>query len=487
MGVDLYTIDSYPYSELAELRPAKYGSGRRRSGALRYADIIATFDIETTNIKEKKQAIMWHWQSCIGGKVITGRTWDEFSLFLERIHESVPKELCFVFWVHNLAFEWQFLRAIHNFNPLPPREYIPDEVFCVTGRKVVRASIGERFEFRCSYFLTNMSLREFLNKMGVEHKKTEMDYSLTRWPWDPVSEKDLEYCIDDVLGLYEALKINLEHDGHTLATVPLSSTGYVRADFKRAMRSSNGLSVVRECAPSYNVYLHLRRAFRGGNTHANRCYTNQILTGVKSADRASSYPDVLVNMPYPVKPFYRDLRVKHLSDLWERTPYVLNVTFTNIRLRYPFNGCPYLSIHKCQILQEVINDNGRVVEAAVLSTYLTDVDVQIVLDMYEWDTDTVLSCYRSEYGRLPEAMINVTMDYYRKKTELKGVKDQEIYYMKSKNKLNSIYGMCATNPIRTNMKFNGLEFVPEEQDEEVMLERANKKAFTVYAWGCWCT
>jgi hypothetical protein len=84
-------------------------------------------------------------------------------------------------------------------------------------------------------------------------------------------------------------------------------------------------------------------------------------------------------------------------------------------------------------------------------------------------------------------MIDVTMEYYRKKTELKGVKDQEIYYMKSKNKLNSIYGMCATNPIRTNMKFNGLEFVPEEQDEEVMLERANKKAFTVYAWGCWCT
>lgn len=37
------------------------------------------------------------------------------------------------------------------------------------------------------------------------------------------------------------------------------------------------------------------------------------------------------------------------------------------------------------------------------------------------------------------------------------------------------------------MKFNGLDFTPEEQNEKVMLERANKKAFTVYAWGCWCT
>ena len=488
MGLEVYSCRTYPYEELCDVRPARSGPGRRRSGASRYANVLATFDIETTNMREIKQSFMWHWQACIKGKVIVGRTWEEFSEFLERIHESLPEGLCFVWYVHNLAFEFQFLRAIHHFDERPLRPGVDSEVFCVTGRKVVRALIGERFEFRCSYFLTNMSLREFLKKMNIEHQKTEMDYDEIRYPWSDVSDEDLAYCIADVLGLYEALRVMLATDQHTLATVPMSSTGYVRADFKRAMRRDpDALALVRSCAPTYNVYLHLRRAFRGGNTHCNRCYTGVILDHVNSYDRASSYPDVLVNMPYPVKPFYIDLKVKHLSDLWDRTPYVLFVQFEQIELQDPFEGCPYIPVHKCQTLSGEINDNGRVIKAKRLSIYITDIDYMIIKDMYQWKSDKVISCYRSEYGRLPQPMIDVTMEYYRKKTELKGVDGQEVYYTKSKNKLNSIYGMCATNPVRTILRFNGKEFIPLEDDEEILLERANKRAFTVYAWGCWCT
>ena len=488
MGLEVYSYRTYPYEELRDVRPARSGPGRRRSGASRYANVLATFDIETTNMREIKQSFMWHWQACIEGNVIVGRTWEEFSEFLDRIHESLPEGLCFVWYVHNLAFEFQYLRAIHHFDERPLRPGVDSEVFCVTGRKVVRALIGERFEFRCSYFLTNMSLREFLKKMNIEHQKTEMDYDEIRYPWSDVSDEDLAYCIADVLGLYEALKVMLTADHHTLASVPMSSTGYVRADFKRAMRRDpDALAVVRSCAPTYNVYLHLRRAFRGGNTHCNRCYTGVILDHVNSYDRASSYPDVLVNMPYPVKPFYVDLKVKRLSDLWDRTPYVLFVQFEEIELQDPFDGCPYIPVHKCQTLSEEINDNGRVIKAKRLSIYITDIDYMIIKDMYQWKSDKVISCYRSEYGRLPQPMIDVTMEYYRKKTELKGVDGQEVYYTKSKNKLNSIYGMCATNPVRTTLRFNGKEFIPLEDNEEILLERANKRAFTVYAWGCWCT
>jgi len=441
MGAEIYTVDTFPYEILHNVRPARSGPGRRRTGAYRYANILATFDIETTNVKKLKQAFMWHWQACIEGLVVTGRTWDEYAELLNRINDNLTEDLCFVWYVHNLAFEWQFLRAIHRFDERPLREGVDSEVFCVTGRKVVRASIGRRFEYRCSYFLTNMSLREFLNKMQVEHKKTEMDYSVTRYPWSPVSAEDLEYCIADVLGLYEALCKMLDADHHTLATVPISSTGYVRNDFKRAMRREpEAMAIVRSCAPTYNVYLHLRRAFRGGNTHANRCYTGVILQHVNSYDRASSYPDVLVNMPYPIKGFVRDLKVKHLSDLWERTPYLMFVEFEDIELADPFNGCPYIPFHKCQVLRDPVNDNGRILQASRLSIYLTDIDYLIIKDMYVWKSDRVISCYRSEYGRLPQPMIDVTMDYYRKKTELKGVDGQEVYYMKSKNKLNAVYG-----------------------------------------------
>lgn len=429
-------------------------------------------------MEEIKHAVMYHWQACIDGMICVGRTWEEFQRFLDGIDQWLPKGQCLVFYVHNLGYEFQFLRAIHDFTE--------DEVFCLGGRKVAKCEIGSRFEFRCSYCLTNMSLRQFLKKMGVEHQKTELDYTVRRFPWTPLSDQELEYCIIDVLGLYEALRKMFKADGNTISNVPLTSTGYVRADFKKAMRDGGFIPMVRECKPSYEVYLALRRAFRGGNTHANRCYTGIILDNVTSYDRASSYPDVLVNMPYPVRPFVKD-NTRDPDKLLDGFPYVMCVDFFDMDLIDPFWGCPYLSIHKCYNLQGAINDNGRVVRAKRFQTWLTDIDLAIVRQQYKWSRAVITTCYRSEYGLLPAAMKAVTMDYYRRKTELKGVEGQEVYYNKAKNKLNSIYGMCATNPVRTSLIFNGKDFEVKEVDEREELEKANKKSFTVFAWGCWCT
>ena len=472
------TIDSFPFDLMQYVGATKYANGHPKAHRKRYADIICTFDIEATNMDEIKQAVMYHWQACIDGMICVGRTWDEFETFLQEIDRWLPEGLCMVFYVHNLGYEFQFLRAIHDFQP--------DEVFCLTGRKVAKCELGSRFEFRCSYCLTNMSLREFLKKMGVEHQKGELDYNVRRFPWTPLTEKELEYCIIDVLGLWEALRIMFKTDRSTLANVPLTSTGYVRTDFKRAMRQGGYLPMVHDCAPSYDVYLALRRAFRGGNTHANRCYTGIILDNVTSYDRASSYPDVLVNMPYPVKPFIKDL-TSDPDELLEGFPYVMCIDFFDMELIDPFYGCPYLSIHKCYNLQGAINDNGRLVKAKRFQTWLTDIDLAIVRQQFKWSRAVITTCYRSEYGLLPAGMKDVTMEYYERKTKLKGVKGQEVYYMKAKNKLNSIYGMCATNPVRTSLVFNGHDFDVKEVDEREELQKANKKSFTVFAWGCWCT
>lgn len=472
------TVETFPFDILQYVRPTRRPNGHPKNRQKRYADIICTFDIESTNLDEYKQAIMYHWQACIDGMICVGRTWGEFQTFLNEIDRYLPRGLTIVFYVHNLGYEFQFLRAVHNFTE--------DEVFCLSGRKVAKCEIGSRFEFRCSYVLTNMSLREFLHKMGVDHQKTELDYAQRRFPWTPLTDKELEYCIIDVLGLYEALRKMFKADGNTIADVPLTSTGYVRTDFKRAMRQGGFLPMVHDCAPSYDVYLALRRAFRGGNTHANRCYTGVILENVTSYDRASSYPDVLVNMPYPVKPFARDYTTD-TNMLLPGFPYVMCIDFFDVDLQDPFYGCPYLSIHKCYNLTGAVNDNGRVIRAKRFQTWLTDIDFQIVKDQYKWSRAVITSCYRSEYGLLPSAMKAVTMDYYERKTKLKGVDGQEVYYMKAKNKLNSIYGMCATNPVRTSLVFNGTDFNVKEVNEEEELKKANKKSFTVFAWGCWCT
>ena len=474
----VYTVKDFPFDLMQYVCAAKYPNGHPQFHRKRYAEIICTFDIESTNLVEIKQAVMWHWQTCIDGLVVVGRTWEEYQRLLDGLDQWLPADLCLVFYVHNLGYEFQFLRAIHDFTE--------EEVFCLTGRQVAKCDIGKRFEYRCSYCLTNMSLRELLKKQGVEHAKTELDYKKERYPWTPIDDSELEYCINDVLGLWEALRKMLKSDHMSMSTVPITSTGYVRADFKKAMRKGGFLPLVRECAPDYDVYLAIRKAFRGGNTHANRCYTGIIMDRVTSYDRASSYPDVLVNFPYPIKPFVED-RTIDPDKLLDGFPYLMCIDFFGVDLIDQFNGCPYLSIHKCYNLENCVNDNGRVVRAQRFQTWLTDIDWSIVRSQYKYDRAVIIKCYRSEYGMLPQAMRDVTMEYYERKTKLKGVQGEETYYNKAKAKLNSVYGMCATNPVRTTLIFNGTEFKVKKMDEREELRKANKKSFTVFAWGCWCT
>ena len=80
----------------------------------------------------------------------------------------------------------------------------------------------------------------------------------------------------------------------------MTSTGYVRRDCKRAMEGFNHKQLL-AMLPDLDCYMALREAFRGGNTHASRWYARDILTDVKSTDRSSSYPDVMVNCLFPMK------------------------------------------------------------------------------------------------------------------------------------------------------------------------------------------
>ena len=424
--VDVDTVDTFPFDILQYIMPCRNRVGHPTYYTKRYADIIATFDIETTPLDDIKQSVMWHWQSCIDGMVIVGRTWDEYRKFLEQVDKYLPKGLCFVQFIHNASYEFQFLRSIHDFQP--------NEVFCLTGRKIARFDIGNRFEFRCSYVLTNMSLREFLKKQGVEHQKTEMDYRKQRFYFTDVTRDELDYCIADVLGLYEALRKMMKADKMSIAELPMTSTGYVRNDFKHAMRKGGYISWARGCAPDYDVYLMIRRAFRGGNTHCSRFYTGVIMDNVTSYDRASSYPDVLVNYPYPVKP-WTEQHITKLSDMVDGFPYLVEVELWNIRLRDPYETpCPYIAIHKCFDVdyKHTKNDNGRVCAAPYIKIYLTNIDAEIVRRQYVWDDEKIGKCYRSEYGMLPDAAIDTIMRYYRMKTELKGVVGQEVFYNKNK-------------------------------------------------------
>lgn len=464
-----------------------------RKAHRQYLDHITAFDIETTRIEEIDNSIMYIWQFAIDAEtVIIGRTWDEFDALLHKIIDGMRGKQTLVIWVHNLSYEFQFLRGIYNFTA--------EEVLAVKSRKILTCKMfDERIEMRCSYLQTNMSLGEFTKKMGAEHCKlsgVEFDYDKKRYPWTSLSDAELQYCYNDVVGLCEALKIEMRRDNDNLYTIPLTSTGYVRRDAKSAM---TGLPHD-DYKIDMDVYTALREAFRGGNTHANRFYAGIILTNVKSADRSSSYPDVQCNQRFPCgkwakRPFLKasdiDRKIDHGKSL------LLRLRFRNIRLTNEEWPCPYLTLDKGRNVTGYQLDNGRILHADTYDTTVTDIDYGIINEEYSYDSIEVLAAWENNYTRLPGRLVDTIESYYSAKTELKGVPGQELYYMLAKQKLNGIYGMSAQDPVKPSIVFSesavetatGLteHYTLENVTAEELLSEANKRVWMPYAWGVWTT
>ena len=477
--------EQFPFEWLYDLPLVKRKQGNQKTRKrVKYKDIITAFDIETTRLIDIEQSVMYVWQWQFGDDyTVVGRTWEQFAEFQRKITKILDDSVLVIF-VHNLSYEFQFLRGIYQFSP--------DEVFAIKSRKVLKCNMHGCFEFRCSYIHSNMNLDTYTKKMGVKHKKLTgtFDYEKIRYPWTELSNDELAYCVHDVQGLVEAIKIEMEHDGDNLYTFPLTSTGYVRRDAKKAM-STVSISFVKNQLPDYEIYKMLREAFRGGNTHANRYYANYTLHNVHSADRSSSYPDVMCNCKFPISEFYRlgDLPYKDVIKLIEKRnkALIMRVAITGIYLTRIDWGCPYLSISKCRHIENALEDNGRILSADYIETTLTDIDLRIVLQEYSFTDIRFFDVASARYGYLPSPLISTICQYYHYKTELKNVSGQELLYMKSKNKLNSLYGMCAQDPVKQSILFIDNNFQEQNEEESKLLLENNKKAFLAYQWGVWVT
>ena len=462
-------------------------SGNKRH----YVGITTAFDIETTLLDDIQQSVMYIWQWQFGEDVtVIGRTWEEFTDLQKRVKASLPEGYWLVCYVHNLSYEFQWLKSVYQFTP--------DEVFAVASRKLLKCDMHGCFEFRCSYKLTNMSLGQFTKKMGVKHTKLSGDdfnYSVKRYPWTELTAEELEYCINDVLGLVEAVNALMARDGDTLQTIPLTSTGYVRRNAKRAMRKNLHHNFVYSILPDIETYTALREAFRGGNTHANRYFAGDIIQNVHSADRSSSYPAVICNCEFPMSQFTpilpKDLNKDYIARCINirHKALLLRVRIEDLRLRDPFWGCPYLSTDKCRNCDDVIDtfDNGRILRAHRIETTITDVDLKIILEEYTGKI-TFLQGWYASYKKLPQALVDEVIKYYRDKTELKGVKGQEIYYDKAKALLNALYGMMAQDPVKHSVLFRQIgDWDTDTKTDAELLGKSNEKAFLAYQWGVWVT
>lgn len=458
-----------------------------------YYNVPCAFDIETTSFYERdeKRACMYVWMFGIGGAVIVGRSWDEFSELLETISERLElsdhkRLLCFV---HNLEWEFQFIRHRFTWN----------KVFSIDTRKPLYALSSLGIEFRCSYLLSGYGLAKLSEKLKhypIPKMVGDLDYSLSRFGGDnatPLTEKEWGYCINDVRVVmsYEYDEIIRNGD---VSKIPLTKTGYVRRyvrercfgeKFSAKYNHYRGvMSSLR--ITSADEYYQLKRAFQGGFTHACSLYSDETLTEVSSDDFTSSYPAQIVAKPYPMSSAELvEIKSKEQFE-YNISKYccIFDVEFVDLEPLILDEN--YISISRCyDVIKPVIN-NGRLVSCARCKTTITEQDWHIIKRFYKWSKFGIGKFRRYRRGYLPTDFVKSVLDLYKQKTELKGITGKEYELMWSKELLNACYGMMVTDIIRDLITYdNETEWGSEPPNIETALNKYNKSynRFTFYPWG----
>ena len=133
----------------------------------------------------EKGSILYIWQLGIDDTTYCGRELTDLKKFLEKICTDIKKQGLnkIIIYVHNLGYEFQFLRNILAFK----------SVFARKPRKPIYATAdicGVEVEFRCSLFLTNMPLEKVAENFAlpVEKKVGDLDYNVLSTPHSPLSE-----------------------------------------------------------------------------------------------------------------------------------------------------------------------------------------------------------------------------------------------------------------------------------------------------------
>lgn len=469
MGAGIESVETFDFSIIENLKEIK----RRGSSKKHYLDIVLAFDIETTLIEDVRQSVMYIWQMQLGpDHTVIGRTWDEFRMMVLKLNEAASAML--ICYVHNLSYEFQFIKSIIDI----------DDVFAMDRRKVLYCRSGN-IEFRCSYLLSNMTLEKFCISAGSDFRKQSgFDYAKKRFPWTELNSDELNYCIYDVKALESAIRNKMQKDGDTLLTIPLTSTGYVRRIFRDLMRPYDRM--VKYELPDLEVFQGLRKAFRGGNTHANRYYSGSIVEDVWTYDISSSYPAVLLTERYPGR-FEKGDPAKlsrYIKDGWA---VLIHMNLYDVKLSDDAWGCPYLSKHKCDRVFRAEIDNGRVLKAETCTgVWMTEIDLEILCSEYDFKFE-IVDLYISRKKMLPAPFRAELIRLYQQKTKLKGV--DAYLYGKIKNQFNSAYGMSVQNPCRPDFIFTEDREIIEDESVSLadLIQRYHERGWLPYQIGVWCT
>lgn len=478
----------------------KYVLVKKMRSKIKYIqfDRITCLDTETSHTKDESMAWIYHWGINIGNKVYRGRTISELITFLSKVVEKydINDKKRLIIYVHNLSYDITYLEKHLE------KEFGIKDRLDVKSRKTLYYITRVGIEFRCSYLLTNMSLDKFSKNMKVKQQKLTgtVDHNITRYPSSKLTVNDIKYMYYDVISLSESLTKKIKLDGDTLATVPLTSTGYVRNYCRKEAKKDRAyMKAFQESKPTYEEYMLLEKAYKGGYTHSNYTYRDKHLKGdIAHYDFRSHYPSVLMLETYPLGKF-KDLEIKSIEELKElNKKYCMLITFTiqNFYLKknryFPLLQSEDAKKQGLKEKKDYINNNGRIFACKVEATFtLTYEDFEIVNEQYRIEEIKIHAVKASKRGEAPRYIKRAILAFFVGKTKYKGVDDYMC--MKNKELLNSIYGMLCTKLVRDEIEYDeqGIPSIHvcsrEEREKRLEDYYSNKNSFCMYQIGVWVT
>ena len=408
------------------------------------------------------------------------RNLEELPEFLKQFDSNTH----YIIWIHNLAYDFVQLQNVLDF----------EIVFAREERHPMKA-IPKNFqniEFRCSYTLTRLKLETWGKELGFPKMVGDLEYNKIRTPLTELTQKELGYCERDIEVQAEGIKKYLSKYNH-IKDIPLTQTGEVRREVKKRVLQNKALQrkLVKMLPEDARMYHIMKKAFQGGYTHANEIFVGHTVENGCAYDFASSYPAVMCSEKFPMEKF--------LPDVWnpaevEEKAFLLKVRLEGVKSKC-FNH--YLSSSKCNKLvtsKDFSIDNGRIIQADLIETWITEQDYLILKKTYSVKRMKVLECFSAKKDYLPKEIVEYILELYALKTMLKDVPGKEEIYAQAKQFINSLFGMCVTDFICDVILYSGDGWKTEEkQVQEVEdylneLKTVNKgRTFLAYQWGLWIT
>lgn len=480
----VHNVDEYTNPNTEVLVCGK-GSGDKKICYIQ--NIFLTFDIETTTIQRngEYEGFMYLFQLYDGSNLYMGRHWSEAIELFEKIKKiyKLHSKYRMVVYVHFLSYELHFMQSFFKIS----------ELFAKQIRKPLYCLVNDAFEFRCSYFLSNMSLKKFCeNSANCNHIKLdgeEYNYNIVRTPDTYLSDQELGYGANDVIGLHECITEKLQDD--KLSTIPLTSTGYVRRDCRRKFQKSlTAMHNFREERLNSYEYNICRKAFRGGDVAANRYHVEVVHSNIDSYDFTSDYLYLMMTQYFPSgKTYHYDGNDRcFFEKLLKKYCVIAKYEFFNIRA-YKSSPNLYLDLAHVMHYRNISCVNGRIDSADYIEIYLTELDLKIVEELYNYDEYIASDVIYWKRGVIEQEIKDNIMSYFFDKTSIN--KEIDLYkYTKSKNLLNAIFGMYVSDIVHDIISLNMGEWKkvkPANIDEELNKYYESYNSFLSYQKGVYVT